>query len=74
MTAAQFEALADLLRLRAGPAQVAAHLVLVGGLTVAEASRQAGLSAQAASNAVQRARAGLRLVRIAAGQEAPAEA
>ena len=53
--------------MRGGAAQEAARLVLVDGLGVSEAARQARVSPQSASNAVQRARAGLRLARLAAG-------
>lgn len=67
MTPAQFAALADLLQMRAGPAQEAAQLVLVAGITSAEAARRTGLSPQAASQAVVRARRGLALAQQAAG-------
>lgn len=67
MTAEQFASLAELMRLRAGPAQQVAHLVLVEGLAVPEAARQTGLEYTAASQAVRRARRGLELARIASG-------
>lgn len=41
MTSTQFDALAQLLRLRAGPQQAAARLVLVDGLAPADAARPA---------------------------------
>jgi DNA-directed RNA polymerase specialized sigma24 family protein len=63
----QFQALAELLRLRTGPAQEVARLVLVDGLAVPEAARTAGLEYTAASQAVRRARRGLELCRVAAG-------
>lgn len=66
MTAEQFAALAELLRLRAGPAEVVARLVLVDGLSVPEAARTAGLEYVAAHKAVKRAQAGLALARRAA--------
>ncbi|ODU08013.1 MAG: repressor [Rubrivivax sp. SCN 71-131] len=74
MTAAQFAALAELLRLRGGPAQEGARLVLVDGLAPAEAARWAGLQPSAISNALTRCRTGLRLAQIAAGQRPSAEA
>lgn len=64
MTAEQFDALAELLRLRAGPAQAAVRLVLVDGITVPDAARQAGVEYRAAFQAVQRARKGLKLARM----------
>lgn len=68
MTADQFTALAELLRLRAGPAQIVARMVLVEGLGVPEAARSAGLEYTAASQAVRRVQRGLELARIAAGR------
>lgn len=62
MTDEQFKALAELLRLRAGPAQTAARLVLVGGLSVPDAARSAGIEYIAAHKAVKRAERGLTLV------------
>ena len=44
LTAAQFEALATLARLLAGPQREAARLVLVEGLRQADAARAAGCS------------------------------
>lgn len=67
MTADQFAALAELLRLRAGPAQEVARLVLVEGISVPEAARTAGLEYTAASQAVRRVRLGLELSRKAVG-------
>lgn len=69
MTSDQFAALAELLRLRAGPAQQVANLVLVDGLAVPEAARRVGLEYTAASQAVRRVRRGLELARVAAGIE-----
>jgi hypothetical protein len=59
MTADQFTALAELLRLRAGPAQVVARMVLVDGLSVPDAARDAGLEYTAAHQAVKRVQRGL---------------
>lgn len=63
MTLDQFAALANLLRLRDGPAQDVARMVMVDGLTVSEAARATGVSLQAASNSAQRCRRGLELAR-----------
>jgi hypothetical protein len=65
MTEAQFKALAQLLRLRTGPAQEAAALVFVDGQAVADAARVVGMTYQDAYAAVQRVRAGLELARKA---------
>lgn len=65
MAPAQFAALARLLRLRAGPAQDAARLVLVDGASQAAAARATGLTPQAVHNAVQRVQAGLELAQAA---------
>ncbi len=67
MTEAQFDALAQLLRLRPGPAQDAARLVVVQGLPTADAARAVGMDYRAATYAVKRVRAGLELTKIAAG-------
>lgn len=67
MTDPQFTALAQLLRLRPGPAQEAAKLVMVQGMSTPDASRQAGMSYVAAHRAVKRAQDGLALAKIAAG-------
>lgn len=67
MTPDQFAALAELLRLRLGPAQEVARLVLVGGLSVPEAARSAGLEYTAAHKAVKRAQRGLELASRAVG-------
>ena len=66
MTAEQFAALATLTQMRAGPAQDAARLVLVDGITQAEAARRTGLSPQGVHNAVTRARKAFALAQIAA--------
>jgi len=67
MTTAQFQALAELLRLRGGPATDAARLVLVDGLTVTEAAQRAGVSSSGVSNALARCRRGMELARRAVG-------
>lgn len=67
MTPEQFAALAQLLRLRGGPAQEAARLVLVDGLRPSEAAERTGSALQNVSSAVSRMRRGLELARIAAG-------
>ena len=63
MTTDQFAALAELLRLRSGPAQEVAKLVLVDGIGVPDAARQVGLEYTAAHKAVKRAQRGLELAR-----------
>lgn len=67
MTAEQFSALADLLRLRGGASQEAARLVLVEKLPPAEAARMAGCSPQAVSNVLASCRRGLELAQAAVG-------
>lgn len=67
MTAAQFEALATLLRMTSAEARRAAALVLVDGMSPGAAAVATGLSPQAVSNAVTRCRKGVSLARIAAG-------
>lgn len=66
VTPEQFAALAELLRLRAGLAQDAARMVLVDGVSQADAARATGLTQQAVHNAVKRALAGLALTKRAA--------
>ena len=65
MTAEQFTALAELLRLRSGPAQDVARLVLVKGLSVPDAARELGMGYHLAYKAVKRAQDGLALARKA---------
>lgn len=67
ITEEQFAALAVLLRLRSGPAEQAAFLVLVDGVSVGDAARECGLTYKAAHQAVKRARDGLTMARAAAG-------
>ena len=71
MTDAQFQALSQLLRLRQGPAQEAARLVMVQGVATAEAARQIGMDYRAATYAVKRVRAGLKLAQAATTNQAP---
>jgi predicted DNA-binding protein (UPF0251 family) len=66
VTAEQFAALATLTQMRVGPAQESTRLVLVDGITQAEAGRRTGLSQQGVYNAVQRARKAMTLAQIAA--------
>lgn len=61
MTPAQFAALAQLLRLRTGPARECARLVLVDGHTITQAAQAVGIQYRTAAAAVQRARQGLLL-------------
>ena len=63
-----FDALAQLLRLRQGPAKEAARLVLVDGLRPAQAATRAGCSPQSVSNTLARCRKGLALARAAVGE------
>lgn len=65
LTAAQFAALAKLLRLRSGPAQDAARLVLVDGMRQADAAAALGVVPQNLSSALTRLRKGLELARAA---------
>jgi len=65
MTDAQFTALAQLLRLRQGPARQAVRLHLVQGLSVPDAARAAGVDYQLALKAVKRAKDGMKLVNTA---------
>lgn len=67
MNSDQFQALAQLLRLRQGPQREAARLVLVDGVRQADAARMAGCSASALGNTLRACRAGLELARLAAG-------
>lgn len=61
MTPESFDALAKVLRLRSGPASLAASLVLVEGMRPSEAARTTGCSLQSASNAVRVCRRGIEL-------------
>ena len=59
MTESQFQALADLLRLRPGAAKDAAKLVMVFGMTTPAAAKVTAMPYRAAYNAVQRVKKGL---------------
>jgi hypothetical protein len=67
VTSEQFTALAQLLRLRQGPAQDAVRLHLVQGLSVPDAARAAGVDYQLALKAVYRVNVGLDLAKLAVG-------
>lgn len=63
MTAEQFAALAELIKLRGGASQEAARLVLVDGVIPAEAARRTGLKPSAVSGVVGSCRRGIELAR-----------
>lgn len=67
MTQDQFAALAQLLRLRPGPAQETARLALVEGLKPLDAIARTGIERGAGYHAISRARAGLELAHRATG-------
>lgn len=67
MSPEAFAALAQLLRLRTGPAREAARLVLVERMRAADAAALAGCSAQSVANTLAACRAGLELARAAVG-------
>lgn len=69
----QFQALAQLLRLRGGASQEAGRLVMVEGLTGAEAALRCGVTPQSVSQVVAACRRGLALARKAVGNQAPAQ-
>jgi hypothetical protein len=62
LSEAQFTALAQLLRLRAGSTREAVRLHLVQGLSVPDSARAAGVDYQLALKAVKRAKDGYKLV------------
>jgi DNA-directed RNA polymerase specialized sigma24 family protein len=64
MTPEQFSALAALMGLASGKSAVAARLVLVEGLSSAEAARRVGITTQGANQAVQRCRRVVELARV----------
>ena len=68
MTHEQFDALARLLRMRGSPSQVVARLHYVDGMPVADAAREAGLSYNAAHQAIKRVACCLADAMIAAGR------
>lgn len=51
-----FDSLGRLMRMRGGPAQEAARLILVEGLRPSEAARRTGISLDSASKAAARVR------------------
>lgn len=65
MTPEAFAALAKLLRLRDGPQQDGARLVLVDGLRPAGAARQVGVTAKALGNTLAACRNGLHHAKLA---------
>jgi hypothetical protein len=67
MTSDQFDALAELLRLRPGATLDAVRQHLVHGLSLPDAARSMGADYHLAYKAVQRATDGLALARRAAG-------
>ncbi|WP_455233545.1 hypothetical protein [Geopseudomonas aromaticivorans] len=67
MTADQFAALADLLRLRKSPSNEAARLVLVEGLSTSEAAKRVGIKSNGVSNVLASCRRGMSLARRVAG-------
>lgn len=67
MTPAQFAALAKLISLRNGPAQEAARLVLVDGMSGTGAATLCGISRSSCGDAVTRVRAAWELAKVAAG-------
>lgn len=67
MTTDQLAAIAQLIRMRDGASLEAARLVLIDGITGAEAARRLGISPAGVSNAVQRVRAAHALALVAAG-------
>ena len=73
MTPSQFDALARLAGLdEASRSREAARLVLVEGLTQAEAARQTGITRVVSGRAVKRCLEALELARVAVGQPAAA--
>lgn len=70
ITDEQFDAIAQLIRMqRDQPSAQAARLVLVEGMTGAEAARRLGVTPQTVSGAVVRVQRAMALARIAAGSE-----
>lgn len=65
MTPAQFDAIATLIRSRPSPAQNAARLALIEGLTPTDAARQSGCTPQSASNTIRRFRDAAALIESA---------
>jgi len=68
LTDDQFQALAELLRLRGGASQEAARLVFVEGLSTTEAGKRVGCSPQAVSNVLASCRRGIELAQRVCGE------
>lgn len=68
LAAAQFDALAKLLRVRESASRAAARMVLVDGHSQADAARLSGLKQPSVTNAVNTFRRGLELAKVAAAQ------
>lgn len=67
ITPDQFDALASLISMKAGPSMAAARAVLVDGARGVDAAAQAGIGRSGASDAVKRITRALTLARRAAG-------
>ena len=67
MTNDQFDALAQLMRLRTGSQQGAARLVLVDGMRQVDAARQLGISTAALGATMRSCRRGVALAEIICG-------
>lgn len=67
MTPEQFSALATLMGQPDSKSAAAARLVLVEGLSSAEAARRVGITTQGANQAVQRCRRVIELARVVCG-------
>ena len=67
LTAEQFSAMAALMGQPASKSAAAARLVLVEGLSSAEAARRVGITTQGANQAVQRCRRVIELARVVTG-------
>jgi len=65
MSPQRFDIIAKLIRMRGGPAQDAARLVLVHGLRPVDAARLQNISLQRVTNAVRRVKRADELVKIA---------
>lgn len=68
MTTEQFNALAQLCKLRQSASREAARLVLVDSLPLGDAAAQVGITLQGASQAALTLRRGMDLARVAVGQ------
>ncbi len=69
LTSDQFDALAQLLRLRESPSREVARLMLVDGLDAAEAAQRGGIVKYAAYKVYYSCLRGLALVQTIAGRE-----